>query len=56
MSGRLSELRAERLAAAIRREVAAAPPLGPEQIAQLRGLLPAPAQLDQGHRPKTRTA
>jgi len=36
------DYRAERLAAAIRREVDASPPLTAEQIEQLRGLLPAP--------------
>lgn len=34
--------RAERLAAAIQREVANAPPLSPDQVEQLRGLLPYP--------------
>lgn len=36
------ELKVARLAAAIRREVDAAPPLSAEQIEQLRGLLPYP--------------
>lgn len=36
------DYRAERLAAAIRREVDASPPLTAEQIEKLRGLLPAP--------------
>lgn len=36
------DLRAARLAAAIKREVDAMPPLSAEQIEQLRGLLPAP--------------
>lgn len=38
-------LKAVRLAAAIKREVDSAPPLSPEQIEQLRGLLPAPCAL-----------
>lgn len=36
------DYRAQRLADAIERAVAAAPPLTPEQIEQLRGLLPYP--------------
>lgn len=36
------DFRAERLAAAIQREVDRSPPLSAEQIEQLRGLLPFP--------------
>ncbi|MGH3777641.1 MAG: hypothetical protein ACRDRR_18250 [Pseudonocardiaceae bacterium] len=39
-----TDLKAARLAAAIKREVDSAPPLSAEQIEQLRGLLPALAR------------
>lgn len=49
MSGEIREIhpsddnfRAEQLAAWIKREVDRAPPLSPDQIEQLRGLLPYP--------------
>lgn len=47
-----AELKAARLAAAIKREVDRSPPLTAEQIERLRGLLPAPtASSDHGTEP-----
>jgi hypothetical protein len=43
---RADDSRAERLAAWIKREVDRAPPVSPDQIEQLRGLLPYPYAAD----------